>query len=288
MSIDRSPLHRPDTVCGLSLLYKTMFNRIRIGIKEARAALSDKRRLDAFCLCLKVKFLFRSSDLKFRSYNQAAKVLHIDNNKLKQLLVFGEEYGYFRKETDSLGNVRYIANKIHNNKEYSYRTRDDDTKKCTFPELKALVRRAVLENHVAIIGDCANTHRRASDGDSVKQIRSNQKRERRMLSKEYNERYIGLSYDKITKVINGSTYQAYKAVKNLSARCILQKSHRCEFLNNVAPAACAYNRAYSDAYGNQIVICPKNRVAMLVRSNTYSICGRQAISKSNNGSNISK
>lgn len=264
-----------------------MYNRIRIGIKEAQEALSDKHRLSAFCLCLKVKLLFRSSDLKFTSYNQAAKVLHLDNGKLKLLLTLGCEYGYFRKEVNKAGNIRYIANKIHNNDEYSYRTREDDLKKCSFPELKALVRRAVLENHVAIIENCANTHRRATDGDSAKQIRSNRKRERRMLSKPYNERYVGLSYEKITKVINGSTYQACKAVKNLSKRCILQKEARCEFLE-ASPTACIYNHAYRDQWGNQIIICERYRAAMLVRSNTYAVCSKPAISKSNNGSNILK
>lgn len=89
-----------------------MMKRIRIGIQEAKFALSDKNRLDAFCLLLKIKLLFRSSDLNLVSYNHCAKLLHIDNNKLKRLLEYGCKIGYFRFEEkmerrDSL-HVAYI------------------------------------------------------------------------------------------------------------------------------------------------------------------------------------
>ena len=50
-------------------------HNIRLGIEQAKIALSDKDRLVAFCFALKIKFLFRASDLHYNSKNQAAKAL---------------------------------------------------------------------------------------------------------------------------------------------------------------------------------------------------------------------
>ena len=201
-----------------------MMKRIRIGIQEAKFALSDKNRLDAFCLLLKIKLLFRSSDLNLVSYNHCAKLLHIDNNKLKRLLEYGCKIGYFRFEEKN-GKKRFIARSIHSNYGYSYKLRKDDLTKMTFPALKNLLRRIVMENQVRMQEDVINTHNKGTNGRNAKTIRKALKRESRMLRKKFSDNK-GLSYDRIKDVIYGTMYQAFKVTNQLVNKGIINKRTR--------------------------------------------------------------
>ncbi len=254
--------------------------QIRIGIEEARFALGDKNRLDVFCLLLKIKLLFRSSDLNLKSYNHCAKLLHIDNNKLKRLLEYGCKIGYFNLETIK-GNKRYIARKIHSNKGYSYKLRKDDLRKMTFPAIKNLLRRIVLENQVRMQEDVINTHNKGTQGRNVKEIRKAVKRESRMLRKEFCKD-AGLSYDNIRKVIKGTMYQAFKVTNQLVERGVISKRTRITKVHCDA-AVCTNNQSFIDASGSQIVIIAKNREAICVQSNIYRMKTDNAISISRHG-----
>ena len=253
---------------------------IRIGIKEAKFALGDKNRLDAFCLLLKIKLMFRSSDLKLISYNHCAKLLHIDNNKLKRLLEYGCKIGYFRTETIN-GCKRYIANPIHSNKGYSYKLRKDDLTKLTFPALKNLLRRIVMENQVRMQEDVINTHNKGTDGCNAKTVRKALKRERRMLRKEFCKD-AGLSYNRIKDVICGTMYQACKITRELVGRGIITKHKRIEQVRCDA-GACIANFAFTDIEGSVIVISGKNRQAFCVKSNVYNLRKDNAINISKHG-----
>lgn len=261
--------------------------RLRIGVKEAEWALGDKNRLDAFCLLLKIKLLFRSSDLKLLSYNKCGELLHIDRTKLKRLLEYGCKIGYFKQLTNEKGDVRYVARKIHSNKEYSYKLRQDDLDKRSFPALKSLVRRVVMENHIRKQEDTFNTHDRGTLGSTTKQIRNARKRERRMLKREFCEQYNGLSYDRISKVIKGTIYQALKTTGELVRRGIISKNNRKENVK-VAPEVCTNSFSYIDCSNNRIVIDARCRTAFIVQSNTYSVAHDNAIGLSNHGNKRSK
>ena len=261
-------------------IYRMIMRTIRIGIKEAKFALGDKNRLDAFCLLLKIKLMFRSSDLKLISYNHCAKLLHIDNNKLKRLLEYGCKIGYFRTETIN-GCKRYIANPIHSNKGYSYKLRKDDLTKLTFPALKNLLRRIVMENQVRMQEDVINTHNKGTDGCNAKTVRKALKRERRMLRKEFCKD-AGLSYNRIKDVICGTMYQACKITRELVGRGIITKHKRIEQVRCDA-GACIANFAFTDIGGSVIVISGKNRQAFCVKSNVYNLRKDNAINISKHG-----
>lgn len=256
--------------------------RLRIGISEAQWALGDKNHLDAFCLLIKIKLLFRSSDLKFISYNKCGELLHMDRAKLKRLLEYGCKIGYFERIINKKGNIRYVARKIHTNNEYSYKLRKDDLRKVTFPALKSLVRRIVMENHIRKQENVFNTHNKGMFGVTTKQIRKARKRESRMLKKEFCEAYDGLSYDRISKVIKGSMYQALKITKELSKRRIIRKHNRMEKVE-IAPEACTNTFSFRDDFGNRIVVDARYRTAFMVRSNTYSMGKDYAIGLSHHG-----
>lgn len=256
--------------------------RLRIGIKEAEWALGDKNRLDAFCLLLKIKLLFRSSDLKLISYNKCGTLLHMDRAKLKRLLEYGSEIGYFDKVVNNKGDIRYVARKIHSNQGYSYKLRNDDLTKVSFPALKTLVRRIVMENHIRKQEDTFNTHDKGTLGTSTKQIRKARKRERRMLKRDFCEQYDGLSYNRISKVIKGTMYQALKITNELTRRGIIRKYTRMEEVK-IAPEACTNTFSYKDYVGKRIVVDARYRSAFMVKSNTYSIGKDNAIGLSNHG-----
>ena len=257
-----------------------MMKRIRIGIQEAKFALSDKNRLDAFCLLLKIKLLFRSSDLNLVSYNHCAKLLHIDNNKLKRLLEYGYKIGYFRFEEKN-GKKRFIARSIHSNNGYSYKLRKDDLTKMTFPALKNLLRRIVMENQVRMQEDVINTHNKGTNGRNAKTIRKALKRESRMLRKKFSDNK-GLSYDRIKDVIYGTMYQAFKVTNQLVNKGIINKRTRIKEVRCDAKV-CTNNMAITDFEGSIIVISAKNRSAFSIESNIYRMQIDDAISISRHG-----
>lgn len=257
-----------------------MMKRIRIGIQEAKFALSDKNRLDAFCLLLKIKLLFRSSDLNLVSYNHCAKLLHIDNNKLKRLLEYGCKIGYFRFEEKN-GKKRFIARSIHSNNGYSYKLRKDDLTKMTFPALKNLLRRIVMENQVRMQEDVINTHNKRTNGRNAKTIRKALKRESRMLRKKFSDNK-GLSYDRIKDVIYGTMYQAFKVTNQLVNKGIINKRTRIKEVRCDAKV-CTNNMAITDFEGSIIVISAKNRSAFSIESNIYRMQMDDAISISRHG-----
>ena len=253
--------------------------RIRIGINEAKFALSDKNRLDAFCLLLKIKLLFRSSDLNLVSYNHCARLLHIDNNKLKRLLEYGCKIGYFRLEKN--GKKRYVARSIHSNDGYSYKLRKDDLTKMTFPALKNLLRRIVMENQVTVPEDVINTHNKGTNGRNAKIIRKALKRESRMLRKKFCDNK-GLSYDRIKDVIFGTMYQAFKVTNQLVGKGIISKRTRIKEIRCDAKA-CTNNMSIKDIDDSVIVISAKSRSAFSVESNIYRMKMDDAISISRHG-----
>lgn len=257
-----------------------MMKRIRIGIQEAKFALSDKNRLDAFCLLLKIKLLFRSSDLNLVSYNHCAKLLHIDNNKLKRLLEYGCKIGYFRFEEKN-GKKRFIARSIHSNDGYSYKLRKDDLTKITFPALKNLLRRIVIENQVRMQEDVINTHNKGTNGRNAKTIRKALKRESRMLRKKFSDNK-GLSYDRIKDIIFGTMYQAFKVTNQLVNRGIINKRTRIKEVR-CDEKVCTNNMAITDIEGSVIVISAKNRSAFSIESNIYRMQMDDAISISHHG-----
>lgn len=257
-----------------------MMKRIRIGIQEAKFALSDKNRLDAFCLLLKIKLLFRSSDLNLVSYNHCAKLLHVDNNKLKRLLEYGCKIGYFRFEEKN-GKKRFIARSIHSNDGYSYKLRKDDLTKMTFPALKNLLRRIVMENQVRMQEDVINTHSKGTNGRNAKVIRKALKRESRMLRKKFSDNK-GLSYDRIKDVIFGTMYQAIKVTNQLVNKGVINKRTRIKEVRCDAKV-CTNNMAITDIEGSVIVISAKNRKAFSIESNIYRMQMDDAISISRHG-----
>lgn len=255
---------------------------IRIGIKEAEWALSDKCRLDAFCLLLKIKLMFRSSDLKLISYNRCGAMLHMDRTKLKRLLEYGSKIGYFKELTNKKGDIRYVARKIHSNNDYSYKLRSDDLTKVSFPALKALVRRIVIENHIRKQEDTFNTHYRGTDGATAKQIRNARKRESRMLKRDFCERYNGLSYERISEVLRSTIYQALKTTRELVHRGIIRK-HKRQKKVSITPEVCTNTFCFRDYEDSLIVVSAKRRTAFEVASNTYSVKKDNAIGLSNHG-----
>ena len=256
---------------------------IRIGIEEAKLALSDKDRLVAFCFALKIKFLFRASDLHFSSKNQAAKALGFNKQKFTQYLNLVIKFGYCRIDTNKLGVRRIVSSKIHDSKHYSYKTRQGEISKLSLPNLKGLIRKIAVMNTLNIINETCNTHRRAVDGHTMKDVRSARKAEARMLHKPFNDKYIGCSYQNMMRKMNGTWYQARKSIREITKSGMAQKVLQCTELG-VDARACTVNQVFHDASGGLIVISAKYRTARLRCSNRYNVINSQ-ISVSKSGTN---
>lgn len=258
-------------------------HQIRIGIKQAKIALGDKNRLVGFCFALKIKFLFRASDLHFRSTNQAAKVMGYNKKDFKQYLDLSVKFGYCRIETNKFGVKRIIANKLHDSFQYSYKTRRCEIAKLTLPQLRSLLCDVVVSNKINVIENVSNTHCRAVNGNTIKSVRSAKKTEARMLERPFNEKYTSYSYTSMMKDTCSTRYQVGKTIKKLVKSGAVKKIVQCTEVG-VDACACTNNWYYYDAFGNLIIISAKYRKGQLRCANKYKVLKSQ-VSKSKSGTN---
>lgn len=257
--------------------------RIRIGVEQAKLALSDSNRLVGFCFALKIKFLFRASDLHFGSVNQAAKAMGYNKKDFKRYLDLSVEYGYCRIETNKFGVKRIIANRLYDRSRYSYKTRQDEIAKLSLPQLKSLLRDVVVSNKINVTEDVINTHNRAVNGNTIKSVRSAKKTEARMLKRPFDEKYTSYSYASMMKDTHSTRYQVGKTIKKLVKSGAVRRIVQCTEVG-IDACACTNNWHYYDAYGNLIIISAKYRKGHLRCSNQYRVVNSQ-ISKSNSGTN---
>ena len=261
-------------------------HNIRLGIEQAKIALSDKDRLVAFCFTLKIKFLFRASDLHYNSKNQAAKVLGFNKPTFTQYLDLAIKFGYCRIETNKFGVKKIIANKIHS-KDYSYKTRRGQLRNLSLPSLKNLVREAVICNKINIIEEVINTHGRAVYGHTISSVRNARKTEARMLKKPFDKKYTGsYSNNRMMQDINGTMYQAKKAIKSLVKSGTVQKIIQCTE-TNIDACVCTNNQSFRTADGTLIIISAKYRKGQLRCANKYKVLTNR-ISKAKSGTNQNK
>lgn len=258
-------------------------HQIRIGIKQATIALGDKDRLVGFCFALKIKFLFRASDLHFGSTNQAAKAMGYNKKDFKQYLDLSVKFGYCRIETNKFGVKRIIANKLYDSFRYSYKTRRCEITKLTLPQLRSLLCDVVVSNKINVIENVSNTHCRAVNGNTIKSVRSAQKTEARMLERPFNEKYTSYSYTSMMKDTCSTRYQVGKTVKKLVKSGAVKKIVQCTEVG-VDACACTNNWHYYDAFGNLIIISAKYRKGQLRCANKYKVLKSQ-VSKSKSGTN---
>lgn len=261
-------------------------HNIRLGIEQAKIALSDKDRLVAFCFALKIKFLFRASDLHYNSKNQAAKALGFNKPTFTQYLNLAIKFGYCRIDTNKFGVKRIIANKIHS-KDYSYKTRRGQLRNLSLPSLKNLVREAVICNKINIIEEVINTHGRAVYGNTISSVRNARKTEARMLKKPFDKKYTGsYSNNRMMQDINGTMYQAKKAIKSLVKSGTVQKIIQCTEAN-VDACVCTNNQTFRASDGTLIIISAKYRKGQLRCANKYKVLTNR-ISKAKSGTNQNK
>lgn len=258
-------------------------HQIRIGIKQAKIALGDKDRLVGFCFALKIKFLFRASDLHFGSTNQAAKAMGYNKKDFKQYLGLSVKFGYCRIETNKFGVKRIIANKLYDSFQYSYKTRRCEITKLTLPQLKSLLCDVVVSNKINVIENVSNTHCRAVNGNTIKSVRSAKKTEARMLERPFNEKYTSYSYAKMMKDTSSTRYQVGKTIKKLVKSGAVKKIVQCTEVG-IDACACTNNWHYYDAFGNLIIISAKYRKGQLRCANKYKVLKSQ-VSKSKSGTN---
>ena len=258
--------------------------RIRIGVEQAKVALSDESRLAGFCFALKIKFLFRASDVHFASVNQASKTMGYNKKDFKRYLDLSVKYGYCRIVTNKFGLKRIIANKLYDNSSYSYTTRQDELTKLSLPQLKGLLRDVVVSNNINVIEEVINTHCRAVNGNTIKSVRSAKRTESRMLKKPFDEKYTSYSYSKMMKDTNSTRWQVGRTVKRLVKSGVVRKMIQCTEVG-VDACVCTNNWHYYDATGNLIIISAKYRKGELRCSNKYKVLVSQ-ISKSNSGTNV--
>lgn len=258
-------------------------HQIRIGIKQAKIALGDKNRLVGFCFALKIKFLFRASDLHFRATNQAAKVMGYNKKDFKQYLDLSVKFGYCRIETNKFGVKRIIANRLYDSFQYSYKTRRCEITKLTLPQLRSLLCDVVVSNKINVIENVSNTHCRAVNGNTIKSVRSAKKTEARMLERPFNEKYTSYSYARMMKDTCSTRYQVGKTIKKLVKSGAVKKIVQCTEVG-IDACACTNNWHYYDAFGNLIIISAKYRKGQLRCANKYKVLKSQ-VSKSKSGTN---
>ena len=155
------------------------------------------------------------------------------------------------------------------------------------PSLKNLVREAVICNKINIIEEVINTHSRAVNGHSIKSVRNARKTEARMLKKPFDKKYTGsYSNNRMMQDINGTMYQAKKAIKSLVKSGTVQKIIQCTEAN-VDACICTNNQTFRASDGTLIIISAKYRKGQLRCANKYKVLTNR-ISKAKSGTNQKK
>lgn len=204
-------------------------------------------------------------------------------DKLRKVIKDGLNLGFLRFEGKNL-----IANKIHGRhtqafilkRDWFVTSKKNKGGKIKFRSIRAMIETAIIVNHVNIQQSCADTHYRATSGRSVQQIRSAKKRESRMLRKDFDPRFTGLSYFRIQQLIDRKKNKAVNTIKCAVSHDLLTKQIRERNLNI---ARQSFNALIRDIFmeRNETVIT-RNDSVVLRLSNEYRYIGN-VIKLSNHG-----
>ena len=247
--------------------------KLWIGTNVLRFVSGNVARIEALAFAILIKQHRINSEITDASLRRLKEEFGCGYNTLRRAVANGLDSGFLRKEGNSL-----IANRLHDNLHLSYclkaRFFVDAVNNCRKHKLSLqsvikIIEVAITVNQVCMIQDCADTHERATSGQSVRAIRNARKRESRMLrGTSYNEDFVGLSNLQIQKLIGKKAHTAIRVVKQAILQGLIEKRWRMKFINtNGDPCNFVTANYVDDA---KIIVSLRHRSVFERTSNVYS------------------
>lgn len=172
-------------------------------------AVKSKEALDGLIFAYMIKTTFVSGRINNATTRRVCEFLGVGNKVYHRGLKSALKRGYVRQEGNDL-----IAVNINNRLDYLYPIQKelkrksermaDDSIRCPlkFTELRKIIRKAVIENHILKQNDFSNTIKCSVNPHSKEQLKRAKRRIKRMCSKPIVENGDRLSHKRVMQVAN--------------------------------------------------------------------------------------
>lgn len=243
--------------------------KLRIGTETLRFAAGHKDRIAALAFAILIKQERINSLIMNASQRKLKETFGMGSDKLKRLVRDGVRFGFLRWEGKNL-----VANRLHEEKNsvllkrrWFYASMKD--KKLTHKNVVTMVETAIICNQVRMQEDCADTHKRATEGKSVAVVRRTKRRESRMLrGTSYKAGMVGLSNIRIQQLLGKKRHSALKIVKTATSLNLMRKKWRVDFKWLAGdPCNGETRKVFEDT---RLIICKSRRTSFTRWSNVYS------------------
>ncbi len=199
-----------------------MVQRLYLSIDYASEAVISKEMTESLAFAMLVKLTFVNSKIKGATINRCKKIFGIGSARMCRIIKNGIQLGYLRREGNTI-----VANSLKSEKQYHFhndfealtasRTKDGDKEvqcKYKLKEMIALIREAVLLNHISKQSECADTIKSLQEPKTSKELKKAKKWQKRMrLSKDKSCEL--LSNRRIMDVIKSSLYHSRKTIRSI-------------------------------------------------------------------------
>lgn len=186
-----------------------MIQTININITEAMEAVKSKEALDGLIFAYMIKTTFVSGRTNNATTRRVCEFLGIGNRIYRRGLKSALERGYVRCEGNDI-----IAVSINGRLDYLYPIQKElkrkseraisETPHCPFKftELRKIIRKAVIENHILKQNDFCNTIKCSVNPHSKEQLKRAKRRIKRMCGNPIVENGDRLSHKRVMQVAN--------------------------------------------------------------------------------------
>lgn len=172
-------------------------------------AVKSKEALDGLIFAYMIKTTFVSGRINNATIRRVCHALGIGNTICRRGLKSALERGYVRREGNDViavninNHLDYVYPITKNLKRKSERTADDYIR-CPFKftELRKVIRKAVIENHILKQNDFSNTHECSVNPHCKKQYLRARRRLKRMCNKPIVENGDRLSHKRVMEIAN--------------------------------------------------------------------------------------
>lgn len=212
-----------------------MIQKIRLNITLADEIIHDDKALDGFIFAYMVKLTFVSGRINNASTRRICEVLGIGNRVCRRALQSALNHGYVRLEGNDIIAANINERRDHvrplskNLKRMSERTKDDLIR-CPFrfTELRKIIRKDVIKNHIQKQNDFCNTIESSVNPHSKNELYRAKKRIKRMCKKPIAENTDRLSTKRIMEIANISRSTAKTLMRGMVRNGDITKKHNIE------------------------------------------------------------
>lgn len=200
-----------------------MKQRLYLSIPFATESVNSKEMIESLAFAMMVKLTFVDSRIRKATVTRCKDIFGIGSTRMCRIIKNGIRYGYLRREGSSI-----IANSLKSEKSYHFhedfealtasRTKTDGKEevqcKYKLKDIIALIREAVLLNHISKQSECEDTINSLENPKTLKQLRKAKKWQgcMRLCKDKACER---LSNKRIMDITRTSLYYSRKLIRSI-------------------------------------------------------------------------